>query len=284
VGATRTASSTSARPSRVAGDATTRPAPAVTQLARRLRAIPSWQITLGFALLALGFLIAAQLAAQGPRVRYTTQERTPLVETATELQRQHDELRDQITKLRSDIATLEAQGQGTTELVRALNQRLEDARIAAGLIPLTGTGLVLQLNDSTMPVPDGADEADYLVTARDLRTVIAELWLAGAEAISVNGERVTVSTGVLDIGHTILVNSAYLSPPYQVRAIGPDDLLDQLNLSQGWRDFIQTRRGTFGLDVSFAEPAEVDIPAFAGSLTLRASRIVPSPAPSGAAP
>ena len=113
----------------------------MTQLARRLRAIPSWQITLGFALLALGFLIAAQLAAQGPRVRYTTQERTPLVETATELQRQHDELRDQITKLRSDIATLEAQGQGTTELVRALNQRLEDARIAAGLIPLTGTGL-----------------------------------------------------------------------------------------------------------------------------------------------
>ena len=139
MGAARAAStSTRARPSRVAGDATTRPAPAVTQLARRLRAIPSWQITLGFALLALGFLIAAQLAAQGPRVRYTTQERTPLVETATELQRQHDELRDQITKLRSDIATLEAQGQGTTELVRTLNQRLEEARIAAGLIPLTG--------------------------------------------------------------------------------------------------------------------------------------------------
>lgn len=252
-------------------------------LARRLRAIPSWQITLGFALLALGFLIAAQLAAQGPRVRYTTQERTPLVETATELQRQHDELRDQIAKLRSDIAALEAQGQGTTELVRELNQRLEDARIAAGLIPLQGTGLVLQLNDSSLPVPDGADEADYLVTARDIRTVIAELWLAGAEAISVNGERVTVSTGVLDIGHTILVNSAYLSPPYQVKAIGPDDLLDQLSLSQGWRDFIQTRRGTFGLDVSFAEPADVDIPAFAGSLTLRASRVVPSPGPSPAA-
>ena len=48
---------------------------------RRLRAIPTWQVTLGVALLALGFLIAAQLASEGPRVRYTTQERTPLVET-----------------------------------------------------------------------------------------------------------------------------------------------------------------------------------------------------------
>jgi uncharacterized protein YlxW (UPF0749 family) len=251
----------------------------VSGLVRRLRAIPSWQITLGFALLALGFLIAAQLAAQGPRIRYTTQERTPLVETAIELQRQHDTLRDQITDLRKQIASLEEQGQGTTELVRDLNHQLEQARIAAGLIPLAGTGLVLQLNDSSLPVPDGADEADYLVTARDIRTVVAELWLAGAEAISVNGERITVSTGILDIGHTILVNSAYLSPPYQVSAIGPSDLLEQLGLSAGWRDFIQARRGTFGLDIAFAEPQEVDVPAFAGSLTLRESRVVPSPSP-----
>ena len=252
----------------------------MSAIARRLRAIPSWQITLGVALLALGFLIAAQLAAEGPRVRYTSQERAPLVETAIELQRQHDQLRDQIAALRKQIVTLEEQGQGTTELVRALNRQLEEARIAAGLIPLTGTGLVLQLNDSSLPVPEGADEAEYLVTARDIRTVIAELWLAGAEAISVNGERVTVSTGVLDIGHTILINSAYLSPPYQVSAIGPTDMLEQLGVSEGWRDFIQTRRGGFGLDIAFAEPQAVDLPAFAGSLTLRESRPVPTPSPS----
>ena len=248
-------------------------------IVRRLRAIPTWQVTLGVALLALGFLIAAQLAAQGPRIRYTTQERAPLVETAIELQRQHDQLRDQITSLRGQIAALEEQGQGTTALVQQLNRQLEEARIAAGLIPLTGTGIVLQLGDSSLAVPEGADEADYLVTARDIRTVIDELWLAGAEAISVNGERVTVSTGVLDIGHTILVNSAYLSPPYQVSAIGPTDLFEQLGLSEGWRDFIETRRGAFGLDIQFAEPAAVDVPAFAGSLTLRESRAVPSDAP-----
>jgi uncharacterized protein YlxW (UPF0749 family) len=250
----------------------------VSALVRRARAVPTWQVTLGVALLALGFLIAAQLAAERPRIRYTTQERAPLVETAIELQRQHDALRDEIEALRGQIATLEVQGQGTTELVRSLNRELEQARIAAGLIPLTGTGLVLQLNDSSLAVPAGADEADYLVTARDIRTVVAELWLAGAEAVSVNGERVTVSTGVLDIGHTILVNSAYLSPPYQVSAIGPADLLEQLGVSEGWRDFIQ-RRGAFGLEIAFAEPEAVDVPAFAGSLTLRESRTVPSPSP-----
>ncbi len=76
----------------------------------RLRAIPSWQITLGVALLALGFLVAAQLASEGPRVRYTTQERTPLVETANELQTQQDGLKDRILELRAQIQGVEAQG------------------------------------------------------------------------------------------------------------------------------------------------------------------------------
>ena len=252
----------------------------MTELAGRIRAIPTWQVTLGLALFALGFLIAAQLAAEGPRVRYTTQERSPLVGTALELQRQQDELRAQIDALGEQIQGLQDQGEGTTAIVRELNKELEGVRIAAGLIPLSGSGIVFNLTDSTQAVPAGASEADYLVTARDIRTVIAELWQAGAEAIAVNEERVTISTGVLDIGQSILVNSAYLAPPYQVSAIGPPDMLDQLGLSQGWREFIQSRQGRFGLGISFGEPEVVDVPRFAGGLNLRESRVVPSEAPS----
>jgi uncharacterized protein YlxW (UPF0749 family) len=237
-------------------------------IANRLRTIPSWQVTLGVALLALGFLIAAQLSAEGPRIRYTTQERSPLVETANGLQLQQDALKDDIVRLRKQIQDLEAAGQGSAALVVELNRRLEEARIAAGLIPLTGTGIVLQLEDSTLPLPPDGHEADYLVSARDIRTVVEELWLAGAEAVSVNGERVTTSTAVLDIGGSILVNSAYLAPPFQVSAIGPTDLYDRLLESQGFRDFIDTRRGTFGLGVSVAEPERVDVPQFAGTINL----------------
>jgi uncharacterized protein YlxW (UPF0749 family) len=252
----------------------------VTVVADRLRRIPSWQVTLGIALLALGFLIAAQLAAEGPRVRYTSQERSPLVETARGLQSQQDSLRSQILDLRAQIQTLEEQGQGTTAIVIDLNNRLEQARIAAGLIPLTGTGVVLELADSTRLVPAGANAADYLVNGRDIRTVIAELWLAGAEAIAINNERVTASTAVVDIGESVLVNSAYIAAPYQISAIGPADLFERLGSSQGWVDFIRTRRGTFGIDVRHAEPASIDVPAFAGSVHLQESRVVATPAPS----
>jgi uncharacterized protein YlxW (UPF0749 family) len=238
----------------------------------RLRAIPSWQITLGAALLGLGFLIAAQLAAEGPRVRYTSQERQPLVETATQLQERQDELKARILELRSKIQTTEQAGEGSAALVKQLNDDLQTARIAAGLIPLTGTGIVLQLEDSVEPIAPGANEADYLVGARDLRAIIEELWAAGAEAISVNGERVTPTTAIIDVGPSILVNAAYLAGPYQVTALGPEDLYPRLSASPGFVDLIRTRAQGFGIRVSVAEPDSVDVPAFAGTVTLRYAR------------
>ncbi len=243
----------------------------------RVRAIPTWQSTLGLALLALGFLVAAQLAAEAPRVRYTTQERSPLVETAGELQAQQDQLKQEVLDLRSQIQQTEGSGEGSAALVRDLNDRLEEARIAAGLIPLTGTGIVLQLEDSLDPVAPEANEVDYLVGADDLRTVIDELWAAGAEAISVNGERVVPSTAVIDVGPSILANSAYLVPPYQVTALGPRDLYSRIAASPGFVDFIRARAQGYGIRVQFAEPESVDVPAFAGTVTLRYARPVPSP-------
>ena len=190
-------------------------------LAARIRAIPSWQITLGGALLVLGFLIAAQIASEGPRVRYTSQERTPLVETALDLQRQQEALKQRILDLRTQIGSLEAAGQGSAALTKELNAQLDQARIAAGLVPLRGHGFVLKLEDSPAAAPGDADAADFLVSGDDVRTVVEELWLAGAEAIAVNGERVSGPTAIVDIGGSVLVNSAYLAPPFDVAAIGP---------------------------------------------------------------
>jgi uncharacterized protein YlxW (UPF0749 family) len=251
----------------------------------RFRAIPSWQSTLGLALLGLGFLVAAQLAAEGPRVRYTTQERSPLVETASELEAQQDQLKLDILELRARIQATEGAGTGSAAVVRELNDELEAARIAAGLIPLTGTGIVLQLEDSLDPVAPDANDVDYLVGARDLRVVIEELWAAGAEAISVNGERIVPTSAIIDVGPSILVNSAYLVPPYQVTALGPPDLYSRLSAQPGFVDFIRARAQGYGIRVQFAEPEQVDVPAFVGTVTLRYARPDPSPGASpGASP
>jgi uncharacterized protein YlxW (UPF0749 family) len=248
-------------------------------LGNRLRSIPSWQITLGLALLGLGFLIAAQLATERPRIRYTTQERAPLIETAVDLQEQQEALSAQVLELRDQILALEQQGQGTNAAIRELNAELEDARLAAGLIPLRGTGVVFQLEDSLEPAGAVENELDYLVTARDLRTMVEELWLAGAEAIAINGERVVPTTSIIDIGGVILANSAYLTPPYQISAMGSDDLYEKVVNSPGFADFVRARQDAYGIRIGFLEPEQVDIPAFAGTVTLRHARPAPSESP-----
>lgn len=240
----------------------------MTVVFERLRALPSWQVTLTGALLVLGFLIAAQLAAEGPRVRYTSQERAPLIETAIGLQDQQDALAARILELRAKIGELEVDEPGSEALVRELNASLEQARIAGGLIQLSGPGIIFRLEDAESP----GDATDALVTARDIRTLVQELWLAGAEAISINGERVTTGTAVLDIGNAILANSAYLAPPYQVNAIGPTDLYERLTGSASFVEFVRARIEPYGLRLSFAELDSVTVPAYAGTIRSRYAR------------
>jgi uncharacterized protein YlxW (UPF0749 family) len=248
----------------------------VTFLRARLQAIPSWQVTLGVALLVLGFLIAAQLRAEGPLVRYTTQERSPLIETALGLQRAQDALKQQILDLRTQIGQLEAEGPGSDARVKALNDELQQARIAAGLIAMQGPGIVFKLADAGGP----GGGADQLVSAADIRILVTELWLAGAEAVAVNGERVTVSTAVLDIGGSVLANSAYLSPPYQISAIGPAGLYDRMRASPTFAAFVASRVEGEGIGLSVAQLDAVDVPAFAGTVNVRFGQPVGSPVPS----
>jgi uncharacterized protein YlxW (UPF0749 family) len=246
----------------------------VTALVGRLRGLPSVQVTLAIALLVLGFLIAAQIAAEGPKTRYSTEERSPLIETALTLQSQQEALKADIVATRGRIGDLEAQDPGGADSLRRLYRDLEDARFAAGLIAVTGRGIAFRLEDGT---PGG--NVDALVTARDVRTLIEELWLAGAEGIAVNNERIVGSTAVLDIGGSILANSAYLSAPYTISAIGPSGLYDRLKGSVAFVAFVQGRVEPAGLRLSVAELDSVDLPAFAGTVTLRYASPVTSPAP-----
>jgi uncharacterized protein YlxW (UPF0749 family) len=241
----------------------------------RLRALPSVQVTLAIALLVLGFLVAAQIAGEGPRIRYSTEERSPLIETALGLQAQQEALKAQIVAARARIGALEAQDPGAAESLKRLYADLEAARLSAGLVAVQGRGIAFRLEDGTQ----SGGGIDALVSARDVRTLVEELWLAGAQAIAVNGERVVASTAVLDIGGSILVNSAYVSPPYQVSAIGPANLYDRLRASVGFIQFVQARVEPAGLRLSVAQLDSIDIPAFGGTVNLRNAHPVESTAP-----
>jgi uncharacterized protein YlxW (UPF0749 family) len=256
----------------------------VSAVTGRLRRVPGWQWTFAVALLALGFLIAVQLGAEGPRVRYSSSERPPLLETARELDAAQAALQERILSLRDQIAAAEVASAGNDQAVTDLNEGLAAARLAAGLVEIEGPGIVVRIDDSGLPVPPGEAAADYLVSASDLRDLVVELWQAGAEAMSVNGERVVETTALTDIGSSILVNSAYLQPPYDLSVIGPEGLYDRLTTSPGFIDLVRTRVQDYGLELGFLPSDAVVVPAFAGAVSLTQGRpeATPVPAASGA--
>jgi uncharacterized protein YlxW (UPF0749 family) len=239
----------------------------------------SWQITLAVALLALGFLVAVQFQSQTPRARYSTQERPPLVETALELSDRQAALKASIVDLRSQIQKLENDASAEDAAVGVLNSQLTQAKIAAGLVGLSGPGVALQFDDAHGPLSPEANASDYRVQAEDLRDLLSALWLNGAEAIAINGERITVTTAITDIGGTVLVNSAYLAPPYTITAIGAPGLYDELIASDALRSLLEGRIQPFGLELRAGQLDKVDVPAYAGNVRLVEVRAVPEATP-----
>lgn len=144
-----------------------------------------------------------------------------------ELIAQINEARDQLGARRSAIAELTAgnaklqeeflSGNAATSGVRS---QLRTLTLLSGATEVTGSGVRLTVNDGT-PTANG----DGHVLDKDLQRVVNGLWEAGAEAIAINGQRLTGRTAIRHAGSAITVNYTSLSAPYVVAAIGNPDTL-----------------------------------------------------------
>ena len=170
-------------------------------------------------------------------------------------------LQDRITRLNRQMTVLQARTVARGGEAAHLARRLHSDRVLTGATALVGPGVVVTINDGRVK---GANLEQFLTHDWDLRSVINELFLAGADAVAINGARVTATTGVFCIGPLVRVGRDRLGPPFVVRAIGDPPLLrDALALPGGVLDAL--RSANRGLAVS--QPvirAQVAIPAAGG--------------------
>jgi uncharacterized protein YlxW (UPF0749 family) len=133
-----------------------------------------------------------------------------------------------IASLRGQIDTAQAATLAQQSQL-GLTTELSQLELVAGTVPVTGPGLVLTVDDAKTKVePDvpnanprtaiGPDQGK--VIARDLQIIVNGLWAAGAEAISINGHRLTSRAAVRAAGEAILVDYRPLTRPYVITAIG----------------------------------------------------------------
>ena len=131
----------------------------------------------------------------------------------------------QVSTLDNEVSSLDAQVQSFSSAPQSGSPD-EDAFTARSTSPVSGPGVQITLSDAPPgQIPAGATPNDLVIHQQDIEDTMNALWSAGAEAMTVQGVRVTSRTVIRCIGNVILVDGTSYSPPYVIQAIGDPDTL-----------------------------------------------------------
>ncbi len=191
--------------------------------------------------------------------------RTLLEKQITDRTAQAAALRASNQALNDEVAGLQAQALAAQD--PALIARLKSGDVAAGVTAVTGPGLRVSLADAPADA-SGNVAADSMVQDADLQSVVNSLWASGAEAIAVNGQRLTSLTAIRSAGSAILVDLVPLSGPYTVDAIGDPDRMQTRFARTPAASQLAYLRSTWGISTDVAVKTSLRLPG-AGAISLR---------------
>lgn len=160
---------------------------------------------------------------------------------------------------------IEKATENNSELEEAKNQ-INEGNIIIGLTEVTGPGVVFTVADSEIDPNTVVDSSYLLVHDKDILKIVNELKNAGAEAISINGQRVILTTSIICGGNIINVNGERIGSPFEIKAIGSPEALANLSRPGGWLSILKDR----GVKVS--EPKKLNnitIPKYSGVLNFK---------------
>lgn len=234
------------------------------------------QVVLAVILMVAGFLAATQIRNElliRRELRVPSQRLEELAFMLREQERTRAALEQQIVALRDQLRAYEQSTvQGRAKL-EALGQQLDQLRQLAGQTAVAGPGVVVELDDSPLPLRPGDDPNTVILHYTDLQGVINELWASGAEAVAINDERIIASTGLNCVGTTILCNIKRVAPPFRIVAIGDADRM--LGYVQHPEGVVQALRA-FGFPVKASKNSRLTAPAYRGSYRFTYMEPLPS--------
>lgn len=207
---------------------------------------------------ALGLgLVTAITTLRGP-TDVRDRARALLVDQVTERRTAQDEL------IASNAAlTLEISELSTSQLSQSdpeLLERLAVLGIVSGVTPVEGDAFVVTLADSAQAADDPAAYPEERVVSLDLQIVVNALWAGGAEAIAVNGTRVSGSGAIRGAGSAVLVDLVPVTSPYEVVAIGAVAPMRESLSSSAAAAHLQLLRDRYRISVTTGSRDDVRLP------------------------
>jgi uncharacterized protein YlxW (UPF0749 family) len=217
-----------------------------------------------------------------------SQARADLIGQIQDRRAEVDALTTKATTLQGQVTALETEQLGND----SLTTRTRELANQVGAVPLNGPGFTLTLDDAPGAGADDAAEGggqaeQGQVLAKDLRYVTNALWESGAEAVSINGERLTATSAIRFAGSALVVDFRPLTRPYVITALGDPKRFPAAFADGAGGTYLSTLRSTFGIRVDTDVSDDLTVPGAVG-LTTRYARTgdtgAATPSPGGTPP
>lgn len=215
-----------------------------------------------------GFMIVTgAINSQGSDLR--PNRNTDLAGLVSSEAKRNRELAEKVTALRAEVDAL-AKADARNPVS---DDALSAAAALAGLTPVKGPAVAVTLTDAPPEVkPAGVDEDLLVVHQQDIQAVVNALWSGGAEAMTVQGQRVTARTGIKCVGNTVVLHGVPYAPPYEIVAIGNQSRLEAALASSPYLLIYHQYVQAYGLGYAQRRLDEATLAGFKGRIDLTAER------------
>lgn len=228
------------------------------------------QISIGFVCMILSFFIVLQLKTVKNNTvsTYPSQVRVEQSQELLRLEKEKNEaLYKQVMEYKDQIAEYQSQANADEIII----DNLRNAEIIAGTVSVQGPGIEIVLRDGDTVSTEYVDENLFIVHQEDVLKVLNELRAAGAEAISVNDQRLIATSEIRCAGNTISINNTRTAAPFVIKAIGdPDQLESGIKMRGGIFDELSPW-------IQFEIKKVTDnivIPAYVGKIEFKHSKVI----------
>ncbi len=183
----------------------------------------------------------------------------------------NNQIKEAINEINTTIDTLNTTTNSYNALVD-LKREVAYFEQLSGKSKICGEGVVIIVNDSTIPLNQYQEPEDFIVHDINLRVLVDELWQAGAEAISINGTRIIFGMSTINCsGPTININNIEHGSPYIIRAIGDRYRLQRKMTEDG--SYANTLE-RFALDIEVNTKVYMEIDGYEGLLDKSYAKVV----------
>lgn len=215
-------------------------------------------------LLTLGTVIQIKTVSGTGTTISTNAKENELRDAVLKAKEKYDNLYENIERIEAKLETERTNStQNNAELTEIENTIKEGNKIL-GLSEVTGDGIIITLNDGQVNPLNGwyIDLNDFIVHDRDLIRIINYLKNTGAEAISINDQRIITTTSIECDGNVIMINGEKIGAPFEIKAIGFPERLINIDMPGGYVQ--QLRNRGVEVTVTKSDKEKITIPKYTG--------------------